>query len=85
LYNILTEFGIPMKPVRLIKMCLKETYIDVRLSNNLSNAFPIQNGLSWRCFITIGFQLYFKICYQKYPRKSDRVGTELNRSASGLF
>jgi hypothetical protein len=25
LYNILTEFGIPMKPVRLIQMCLIET------------------------------------------------------------
>jgi hypothetical protein len=26
LYNILIEFGIPMKLVRLIKMCLIETY-----------------------------------------------------------
>jgi hypothetical protein len=26
LYNILTEIGIPMKLVRLIKMCLNETY-----------------------------------------------------------
>jgi hypothetical protein len=26
LYNILIEFGIPMKLVRLIKMCLNETY-----------------------------------------------------------
>ena len=26
LYNILMEFGIPMKLVRLLKMCLKETY-----------------------------------------------------------
>jgi hypothetical protein len=25
LYNILIEFGLPMKPVRLIKMCLNET------------------------------------------------------------
>jgi hypothetical protein len=27
LYNILIEFGIPMKLVRLIKICLKENYI----------------------------------------------------------
>jgi hypothetical protein len=26
LYNILMEFGIPRKLVRLIKMCLNETY-----------------------------------------------------------
>jgi hypothetical protein len=30
LYNILTEFGVPMKLVRLIKMCLKEMYSKVR-------------------------------------------------------
>jgi hypothetical protein len=31
-YNILIEFGVPMKLVRLIKICLSEP-------------FPIQNGL----------------------------------------
>jgi len=30
LYHILIEFGIPMKLVRLIKMCLNETYSRVR-------------------------------------------------------
>jgi hypothetical protein len=29
LYNILTEFGVPMKLVRLIKVCLNETYSQV--------------------------------------------------------
>jgi hypothetical protein len=29
LYNILIEFGVPMKLVRLIKMCLSETYTKV--------------------------------------------------------
>jgi hypothetical protein len=45
LYNILIEFGIPRKPVRLIKMCLTETYSRVRVGNNLSETFPIRNGL----------------------------------------
>jgi hypothetical protein len=31
LYNILVEFGIPKKLVRLIKMCLNETYSKVRV------------------------------------------------------
>jgi hypothetical protein len=45
LHNILIEFGIPMKLVRLIKMCLTETYSRVRVGKNLSDMFPIRNGL----------------------------------------
>jgi len=45
LCNILTEFGIPMKLVRLIKMCLTETFSRICVSNNLSDVFPIRNGL----------------------------------------
>jgi hypothetical protein len=37
LYNILIEFGIPMKLVRLIKMCLNETYSKVRVGKHLSD------------------------------------------------
>ena len=45
LYNILIEFGIPKKLVKLIKMCLIETYSRVRVDKNLSDMFPIGNGL----------------------------------------
>ena len=45
LYNILIEFGITMKLVRLIKMYLAETYSRVRVGKNLSNIFPIRTGL----------------------------------------
>jgi hypothetical protein len=41
LYN---KFGIPMKLVRLIKMCLNETYSKVRIGKHLSESFLIQNG-----------------------------------------
>jgi hypothetical protein len=34
-----------MKLVRLIKMCLNETYNKVRIGTNVCNIFPIQNGL----------------------------------------
>jgi hypothetical protein len=39
------EFGIPKKLVRLIKMCLTETYSRVRVGKNLHEMFPIRNGL----------------------------------------
>jgi len=45
LFNILIEFGIPKKLVRLIKLCLTETYSRVRVGKNLSDMFPIRNGL----------------------------------------
>ena len=45
MYNILIEFGIPKKLVRLIKMCLTETYSRVRVGKNLSEMFPIRNDL----------------------------------------
>jgi len=34
-----------MKLVRLIEMCLNETYLKAHVSENLSDEFPIQNGL----------------------------------------
>jgi len=37
LYNILIEFGVPKKLVRLIKMCLTETYSRVQVGKNLSD------------------------------------------------
>jgi hypothetical protein len=45
LYNILLEFSIPKKLVRIIKMCLNETYSKVRIGKLLSDKFPFQNGL----------------------------------------
>jgi hypothetical protein len=36
LYNIIIDFGIPKKLVRLIKMCLTETCSRVRVGKNLS-------------------------------------------------
>ena len=45
MYNILTELGIPIKPVRLIKLCLNETYSRVQVGKNLSDMFPIRNSL----------------------------------------
>ena len=45
LYNILMEFGIPKKLIKLIKMCLTETYSRVWVGKNFSDRFPIRDGL----------------------------------------
>jgi hypothetical protein len=49
LFSILIEFGTPLKLVRLIKMCVNETYSSkIHIGTNVSDAFPIQNGLKQR-------------------------------------
>ena len=45
MYNILIEFGIQIKLVRLIKICLNEMYSRARVGKNLPDMFPIDNGL----------------------------------------
>jgi len=45
LYNIHIEFGILMKLVRLMKMCLPERHSRVRVGKNLSDIFPVRNVL----------------------------------------
>jgi hypothetical protein len=44
LYNILLEFGVPMKLLRLIKMCLNGIYSKVRIGKHLSESCLIYNG-----------------------------------------
>jgi hypothetical protein len=45
LCNILIEFGVTMKLVRLIKMCLNKTYSKVRIGKYMFDMFSIQNSL----------------------------------------
>ena len=58
MYNVLIDFDIPMKMVRIIKMCLNEPYSTVRVGKRLSDIFPIKNGLNkemiyHHCFSTL--------------------------------
>ena len=46
MYNNLIQSFIPIYLVRVIKMCLPETYSSVRVGRNLSDMFPIMNGLN---------------------------------------
>ena len=61
LYNILIQFGIHMKLVRLIKICLTETYSRLRVGKNLSYMFPIMNGLNQG---DVPSPLLFSFCFE---------------------
>jgi hypothetical protein len=74
LYNILIEFGVPMKPVRLVKKSFNETYSRVRMCKHLSDNFPIQNRLQTDVLLPLLFQLCFQMCYHEDLGKP--VGTE---------
>jgi hypothetical protein len=75
LYNFLIEFGVPMKLVRLIRMCLNETFSKVHIGKHLSDSFAIRNGLKQGNALS-PLLFNFRICHYEGARKPG--GTELN-------
>jgi hypothetical protein len=77
LYNILIEFGIPMKLLRLAKMCLNETYSSVRVGTHFSDTFPIKNNLKQGDALSPLF-FYFVLEYHIRRVHKNKEGLKLN-------
>jgi hypothetical protein len=66
-----------MKPVRLIRMCLNDTYNKVLIGKHLSESFNFQNGLK-QCDTLSPPLLNFALEYANRKVQGNLMGLKLN-------
>jgi hypothetical protein len=63
MFSVLTDFNIPIKPVRLLKVCVNETCWRIYVSEYLPDVFYIHSGLRQGDFLgAVSFHLRFRMC-----------------------
>ena len=70
MYNIFI-FGIAMKLIRLIKMCVNEVYSRVRVGKHLSDMFLIRNGSKQDALSPLFFNFVLAYAIRKFQISQD--------------
>jgi len=79
-------FGIYMKLLRLIKMCLNYTYGRVRVGKRLSDTFPITNGFKpIGALSSMSFNSAAECAIGRVQVNQDDLKFKWYTSASGLY
>jgi hypothetical protein len=80
-YNILIDFVVSMKLVRMSKICLNETHSKFHIGEHLYNSFLIQNDLKQGDALA-PLLLNFNLEYAIRKVEANQVGRKLNRHIS---
>jgi hypothetical protein len=85
LYSIFIEFEVPMRLIRLVEMCLGETFSEVPIGKCFSNVYVVQNGINKEELFAIAFELCFSMCQKEGLGKPGGTEIKMDTYAAGLY